>query len=915
MAKAAGIDIGADTLKAIVLKKRQGRPVEVVSAGSMPLGELGHMEDSQDKTLAVDGKLKELVKKVRVCGNSRCVGILGKHTTLRYLQVPPVPSWRLEMLVKYEIEEKMGEKESSSYDYRTLDLPESGGQDTVLIGAVKDTAVVELIARGREAGLGGVEIDLEALGLYNAYYYGHGFDTDKTVLVVDIGADDVIILLCRNGMLYLIRSFMGGGRRVTQVLADKLKVELPEAEEIKKNKGEIVFDLQPGRSLRAPAGRAAAGTSAGAAAPAAASVHGDAGPQVETLALEKSQPETLALQPLGAKTEAETAPTPAPAKSQFETLVLQPLGAKTEAEAAPPPEAQEASPPASEEADAATALVNLQLDAAEKQKRQMSALGMSAALVPEAASLCAVLENAVHYCRQQLKQRELKVDRVYVSGGGSKLKGLLEFMSRRMRIEVLPLEPLKNISLNRLPAEQAEALKAEQHSFAVAIGLALGKLERGAFSFLFLPDAVRRSKLFWARGAYLHYAAALVAFSIGLFLFTPYRNTEALDDNNERALAAVKAAQGEEDAVKKLKKENDEKRMRLKQVHNNVRSGQYFLNLLAELKNPSRISPDVYLSSISTSMPPVVAAVGGVPDAAERRGSTARKDEDDSFLTQKRLYLRGFVRGDDQAALVDKVEKFKQRLVPHPENPNDPANLFKYLRSIWMSPEVVQLGQFYLYEFVLLAYTETDETSAAKADKAKAAAAATPPTPAAPGAPPGPRAFSPPPPGGAGQPNGGQGARVPGTVAPATPATPVVPPGPRAFSPLPAGGAGRPNGGQDARVPGTVAPAPAVSATPVVPPGLRASSPQQAGEAGRPNGGQDIRVPGVVAPAPTTPPAPVIPVTPPPTAVPVMPAVPVTPVVSPPVVAPATPVAPAAPATPHKWVMPSGMQGNTGKDE
>ncbi len=114
-----------------------------------------------------------------------------------------------------------------------------------MIGMLKEAAATDLLAMGRAGGLGEVEIDLEALALYNAYFHGHGFDTDKTVLIADIGADDLTVLLCRNGGLYFARTVMGAGRRFTQVLADELKVELEEAETLKVGQAEISFRMSP----------------------------------------------------------------------------------------------------------------------------------------------------------------------------------------------------------------------------------------------------------------------------------------------------------------------------------------------------------------------------------------------------------------------------------------------------------------------------------------------------------------------------------------------------------------------------------------------------------------------------------------------------------------------------------------------
>ncbi|MCY3024326.1 MAG: pilus assembly protein PilM, partial [Planctomycetota bacterium] len=348
----------------------------------------------------------------------------------------------------------------------------------------------------------------------------------------------------------------------------------------------------------------------------------------------------------------------------------------------------------------------------DRRKRQMSM-----ALVREAAALCAALENVVLLAKQQNKLRDLKVDRVYLTGGGSRLKGLQEFLSRRLRVEVMPLEPFRQLSLKRLAPEQAEALKAEQHTLAMAAGLALGDLHKGALSFLLWPDALRQRKTFWARGAYLYYAAALLVLAAALFLFTPYRNTQVLRRNFDFAENAFNEGQTENAELRKLEMENEERRNQLKQIADNTLSGHFFLNLLAELKSTNRIPDDIYLTQISTSMPQVVyKAAANETNTPEKGGAppppTPNAPEpsasSETFQMRRVVYLRGFVRAtENDAGMILKIKDFySRRLVPFPDDPDNPANLFKDVRPIWFSTEDYKHGQFYLTEFVLEAYTE-----------------------------------------------------------------------------------------------------------------------------------------------------------------------------------------------------------------
>ena len=726
MSTTAGIDIGAESIKGVVLGRSGNGAVEMLAAGTMPIGDLGHMDDSQDKILAIGVKLKELVKTARLKGTSRRVGASGKSTSIRYIQVPPVPPWRLEMLVNYEVNEKSGDKDAQTYDYHILDVPETGGQYTVMIGMLKESVAADLLSVGKNSGLGEVEIDLEAVALYNAYYHGHGFDPDKTVLVADIGADDLTILLCHNGGLFFARTVMGGGRRFTQVLADELKIDVAEAEELKKTTAEISFDLTPmtGRTARIP--RPGGGvlsarggtvmmsrTGPGATArldPAAAPAAGASATQPSPKQDSEMLSSTLSL---GDSTLSDLPEMP-PSLEVLEgktsdpqttliggSLDLHPPSADQPVPQPPKP-AQSQPTPTQGMPTGSGGIMDL---AEDRRKRQMTG-----ALVREAATLCAALENAVLFSKQQTKSREIKIDRLYLTGGGSKLKGLSEFMARRMRVEVMPLEPFRQVSLMRLPEEHQAALKAEQHTMAVATGLALSDLQRGAFSFLLWPEAVTQKKKFWARGAYLYYAAALIVLSLALFLFAPYRNEQALQANFEKAENAVNDAQAKNQELKKLADNDEENRNRLKQIADNTLSGHYFLNLLAELKSTARINDDVWLTQVSTNMPQVIRNLGEGGPAEKGAGlaglggkkaalaAAAEGGEPDTFQTQRRVYLRGFVRGDkDGAVRIEKIRDFLHRIVPYPDDPENPANLFKDVRPIWFSTDDYKQGTRKIY--------------------------------------------------------------------------------------------------------------------------------------------------------------------------------------------------------------------------
>lgn len=714
MSRAVGIDLGAESLRGVSIENAKGT-LQLVSAGTLPLGELANLEDSEDKRLAIGEKLKELVRGANLKAPLRRVACAGKNTELRYVMVPPVPPWRLEMLVKYEVDERSADKSAKTFDYRILDVPDVSGQYTVLVGTATEAHANWLLDIHRQARLGEVEIDLEAVALYNAYYHGHGFDPDKTVLVVDIGAEEVTVLLIRNGALYFARTLLGGGRRFSQVLADELKVDPLEADEIKKREGEIAFDLIPSTSTtRIP--RVGRTLVMGANARRVTAGPGEL-------------PNLKGEAPAQGASAAVNGTPAAPANGLPDATAANGGGGlRDDLDGAPLSEAVAATPSAASAAQQTPDALKALETPAERRKRQISG-----ALVREAATLCAALENAVSFCRQQTKSRELKIDKIYLTGAGSRLKGLGEFMGRRMRAPVEPLQVLRNINLDRLPAEAAEALRKEQDLLAVATGAALSGLCKGAFSLLLWPAQLKERKEFWSRGAHLYYASAVMFAAMLLFWLTPKHNVDVLRDNKAKAEQAVQEARRANTQLDGLKEKYEELYERKLQIERNANSGDYFLNILAELKDLNRIPRNVYLSSISTSLPsfirtefeektvegpkPVGIKEPGVKPGPKPAAGGKPVDAPDTFQAQARVYLRGFARSgqkDDLSLMImwTKAAKepyrpgFGDLLVPQPGNPDAAENLFKDIRPIWTDGKDHQQGPFFLKEFVMEAFVE-----------------------------------------------------------------------------------------------------------------------------------------------------------------------------------------------------------------
>ena len=251
MRTVTGIDVGHDALKIVALREHAGVP-ELDRVAADPLEELGRLDDGPEKSAALAARAKRLVHGHRVPVRECVTGISGRTTIIRYIQVPPVPPWRLEALMRFEATEQSassvgedGPAPDRVFDHRMLDVPDVEGQSTVLLALSQESNVLDRMSILEKAGVEDPDVDLIAMGLYNAYIRGHGFDesdADRNIALIDIGAEEMHVVMVKNGGLVFARHQQGGGRRFTKAIEEARGLSARDAEEYKRTKAHIYAD-------------------------------------------------------------------------------------------------------------------------------------------------------------------------------------------------------------------------------------------------------------------------------------------------------------------------------------------------------------------------------------------------------------------------------------------------------------------------------------------------------------------------------------------------------------------------------------------------------------------------------------------------------------------------------------------------
>ena len=551
MARQKALDVGNDSICVVDLAK-QGAKWVLHKWAVLPLGEAGLLPDDEAKHGLMARKVKEAAKAARLRLSGSVTALPGRSSTIRYMRVPPVPAWRLEMLARYEATEELAKGAACAHDHQILALPYSPGQMVVLVGVAQEQAAEDRLSLVRAAGAEDVGLDLATTAVFNAYNRLHGSVEDKTTLFVDIGAEETHVVIERNSRLIFARTLTSGSRRITQALMQALSLNYQDAERLKRDIG----------------------------------TH--------------------------------------PEQSDLE------------------------------------------------DDRKQAAL----TLLREISTLASNIEASIMFAQSQTLQKSLAPDRLVIAGGGAELPGLVDFLARRFKADAELFNPGPNllIKAKTTPGE------AELRCMALALGLAIGRLDADGFGLDLLPERYKRRALFFGRDIYLYYAAGALLVALGLGAYrgaARYLNMARLVSEEKRVVKQDEQLQQRyEEALGRVA----EAEAGIHALLDRVYSGEDVLRVLSVLKK--KTPPEIHLTRMTVE-----------PEGLEEvpKGGT--------FQETRRLYVRGVARSrkSDEDAIA-RVRSFAGSLRPR----GDGGGLFSLVEMVYLEFDERKVEDTYFKEFVIM---------------------------------------------------------------------------------------------------------------------------------------------------------------------------------------------------------------------
>jgi len=232
-----GVVLGSHSVKLVQARKKGG----ILKLTSVANIKFDHAMAERPLDGAKADRLATLLSSAIGKTGDAVLGLTGRDLIIRYTHVPPVPDWRLEMLMKFEIEEVSEQSGGEvSADWAPLDLPESVTADnTVLVALAKNASLFPRIGVLKKANLKLQGACPNAIAFQHIYVTTARIEPDEVTLLMHVGAENTDIAIQRDGKLLFARNVSGGGRLFTDAIMQQFGSGYDRAEKMKFQKADV----------------------------------------------------------------------------------------------------------------------------------------------------------------------------------------------------------------------------------------------------------------------------------------------------------------------------------------------------------------------------------------------------------------------------------------------------------------------------------------------------------------------------------------------------------------------------------------------------------------------------------------------------------------------------------------------------
>jgi len=242
-AHSIGIELGGHSIKMVETRASGGR-VQLLSYGIVEIPAALQGKASRDAA-AIAPLIKELLARCSSSSADIYFSLSGPSVNLQRIKLPPMPEQDLPAAIRWQ-----GKKyfpfalDEARVVYKKIGATGEAADNELIIAAAINKFLEQEFSLIEQAGYSVAGIDAVPFALQYAFQLISDQYQDKTVALLDVGAEGTTIAILRNGELQFAREIATGGNDFTRVLMEPFAVEgknfalsFEEAEAIKKRYG------------------------------------------------------------------------------------------------------------------------------------------------------------------------------------------------------------------------------------------------------------------------------------------------------------------------------------------------------------------------------------------------------------------------------------------------------------------------------------------------------------------------------------------------------------------------------------------------------------------------------------------------------------------------------------------------------
>jgi type IV pilus assembly protein PilM len=263
-----------------------------------------------------------------------------------------------------------------------------------------------------------------------------------------------------------------------------------------------------------------------------------------------------------------------------------------------------------------------------------------------AGQLSGFITSSINHAKTQLGDRELAVDKVYLSGGGARVRGLPEYLSSSLKIPVEVLDPFKKVDTSAVDKMGGETFRELPTDMAIALGLAqLVSPPPSVKSLSILPDKLKKRRAFFHTNLWLGIGAGVLVATLLVLTGLALVRRSAARSSLEEFVAQTGETNARIAEMGALEKAQRETAAKTDYLLSHLAGGRVLLDTVARLSKA--LPQEIRLRDMRMGDPD---ARPGARGGGGRGGGTEDKMRA-AFTVRRRGLVTGEIDGDSKTEL------------------------------------------------------------------------------------------------------------------------------------------------------------------------------------------------------------------------------------------------------------------------